>query len=62
MKSIFFEDLEFLDVDTVKDAHEIALSRYGGGLAGIRDAGLVESAVMSPQTGYYGTIAEIAAV
>lgn len=33
----------------------------GGGLGGVRDAGLLQSAVMAPRAGYYHSLAELAA-
>lgn len=35
--------------------HEVLIARFGGS-AGIRDLGLLESALMRPQTGYYETL------
>lgn len=40
--------------------HKLQIDRYGG-IAGIRDTGLLESAVFRPQTGYYSSVAEEAA-
>ena len=61
MGSIRITDVVFLEVESVVDFHDVAIE-YGGGAAGIRDAGLLESAVMAPRTGYYATLAELAAV
>lgn len=55
-----FNDVLFLEVEDVDEIHAIAVARHGGS-AGIRDAGLLESAVMAPRAGYYGTLAELAA-
>lgn len=55
-----FEDVLFLEVDDVDDVHAMVLARHGGS-AGVRDLGLLESAVMAPRAGYYGTLAELAA-
>jgi death-on-curing protein len=41
-------------------AHDYALSRYGG-LPGIRDLGLIESALARPYSGYYRPIEKKAA-
>lgn len=35
--------------------HEVLIARFGGA-NGIRDLGLLESALMRPQTGYYGSL------
>ena len=52
----------FLTVQTVLDIHEILISETGGA-RGLRDAGMLESAVMRPQIGYYdGVIEEAAAL
>ena len=61
MGSIRRSDVVFLERVHVERAHTVALT-LGGGLEGIRDLGLLESAVMAPQMGYYGTLAELAAV
>ena len=50
----------FLTVDEVLAIHERLLERFGGG-AGLRDAGLLESALFRPRTGYYRDLAEMAA-
>ena len=49
-----------LSVDEVLAIHDRILERFGGP-AGVRDAGLLESALYRPQTGYYADIAEMAA-
>jgi len=54
-------DVVFLEVEDVLALHEDALSLHGG-MAGVRDPGLLESAVMAPRSGYYGSLAELAAV
>lgn len=41
----------FLTLDEVLTLHEIQLSRFGG-LSGLRDAGLLESALAMPQAGF----------
>jgi death-on-curing protein len=48
---------------TVAEAIEIQriLIEEFGGLPGIRDAALLESAIFRPQTGYYGSVIEEAA-
>jgi death on curing protein len=40
--------------------HERVIAKFGGPL-GVRDKGLLESALYRPQTGYYDDIAQIAA-
>jgi len=50
----------FLTADEVLAIHE-ALIREFGGPAGVRDPGLLESALYRPRTGYYDDIAEMAA-
>jgi len=42
------------------ETHRLAIQEYGG-LDGIRDKGLLESAVLCPRTGYYQDIFEQAA-
>ncbi len=44
---------EFVSVDDVLDLHAWVLDRYGGG-AGIRDRGLLESAVAQPASSFGG--------
>ncbi|MGH7271254.1 MAG: type II toxin-antitoxin system death-on-curing family toxin [Polyangiaceae bacterium] len=55
------DDILFLDVDDVRDAHAVGIARFGGS-AGLRDRGLLESAVMAPRSGYYCSLAELASV
>lgn len=40
--------------------HNLLIERYGGSL-GIRDLGLLESALARPRSGYYGSLSEQAA-
>lgn len=49
----------FLTVDEVLAIHERLVEKFGGP-AGVRDAGLLESALYRPQTGYYRDLAEMA--
>ena len=51
--------LRFLSVDEVLALHGEIVAAFGG-LPGVRDAGLLESALFRPQTGYYKDLAEIA--
>jgi len=50
----------YLTVNEVLAIHE-RLIKASGGPAGIRDMGLLESALFRPRTGYYEDIAEMAA-
>ncbi len=50
----------FLSRDEVLAIHSILLERFGGP-AGVRDLGLLESALYRPQTGHYADLAEMAA-
>ena len=50
-------DRIYLTMDDVMWIHSEQLSEYGGA-AGVRDAGLVESALLRPQTGYYADLIE----
>lgn len=52
--------VEFLSLDEVLAIHERLIERFGGD-HGIRDQGLLESALFRPQTGYYTHIEEMAA-
>ncbi len=52
--------MQYLSVDEVLAIHERLIERFGGS-AGIRDPGLLESALYRPQTGYYADLAEMAA-
>lgn len=53
------DEVLFLTSDEVLAIHE-ALIREFGGPAGVRDHGLLESALFRPRTGYYADLAEIA--
>jgi len=50
----------FLSRDEVLEIHRALLERFGGP-AGVRDLGLLESALYRPQTGYYNDLGEMAA-
>ena len=54
------EGVQFLSVDEAIAIHERLIEGFGG-TSGIRDKGLLESALYRPQTGYYGDLAEMAA-
>lgn len=50
----------FLSTEEVLAIHRTLLDRFGGP-PGVRDAGLLESALHRPATGYYADLAEMAA-
>jgi len=50
----------FLSRDEALEIHRALLDRFGG-LAGVRDLGLLESALYRPRTGYYADLTELAA-
>ena len=50
----------FLSRDEVLEIHSTLLERFGGP-PGVRDHGLLESALYRPQTGHYADLAEMAA-
>ncbi len=52
--------VSYLSVDEVLAIHEELLSRFGGS-PGVRDPGMLESALFRPRTGYYADIVEMAA-
>jgi death on curing protein len=54
------DDVVFLYVEDVDAAHDGAIAEFGGA-AGVRDRGLIESAVTGSRAGYYDTFAQIAA-
>ena len=53
-------DRTYLTIAEVLAIHEEQINEYGGS-HGIRDRGLLESAVFRPQTGYYASVTEEAA-
>lgn len=53
------EEVLHLTVEEVLAIHEGLLARFGGA-PGVRDLGLLESALYRPRTGYYRDIAEMA--
>jgi death on curing protein len=55
-----FDEVLFLEIEDVELVHARMIAEYGGADA-LRDAGLLESAVMAPRSGYYSTLAELAA-
>jgi death-on-curing protein len=52
--------VEHLTVDEVLAIHDTLIATFGGS-GGLRDAGLLESALFRPRTGYYEGLAEMAA-
>ena len=52
--------VQFLSVDEAIAIHERLIERFGG-QPGIRDKGLLESALFRPQTGYYDDLAQMGA-
>jgi death-on-curing protein len=44
--------VQFLSVDEVLEIHSALIDRFGGA-DGMRDMGLLESALYRPQSGYY---------
>ncbi len=53
------ESVVFLTVDEALAIHDRLIEEFGGP-RGVRDLGLLESALFRPQTGYYRDIAEMA--
>ena len=52
--------VQFLSVDEVLEIHRALIARFGGA-NGVRDKGLLESALYRPQSGYYEDLVEMAA-
>ncbi len=52
--------VQFLSLDEAVAIHERVIERFGG-TPGIRDMGLLESALYRPRTGYYADLAQMAA-
>jgi death-on-curing protein len=52
--------VQFLSVDEVLEIHTALIDRFGGA-DGLRDKGLLESALYRPQSGYYSDLVEMAA-
>ena len=53
-------EAQFLSLDEARAIHERLVSEFGGP-PGVRDMGLLESALHRPRTGYYADVAEMAA-
>ena len=49
------EAVLYLTLQETLELHEQLIRRFGGS-AGVRDPGLLESALLRPQTGYYDTL------
>jgi death on curing protein len=47
----------YLDIEDVMHMHAVQIERFGGS-PGVRDAGLIEAALLRPQTGYYSDLIE----
>ena len=54
------DSIQFLTRDELLEIHENLIERFGG-QPGIRDPGLLESALFRPRTGYYEDLAEMGA-
>lgn len=54
------DSVQFLSHDELLEIHARLIERFGG-KAGIRDPGLLDSALFRPQTGYYEDLAEMGA-
>ena len=52
--------VQFLSLDEAIGIHERLIDKFGG-RPGLRDRGLLESALFRPQTGYYEDLARMAA-
>ncbi|HTN60289.1 MAG TPA: type II toxin-antitoxin system death-on-curing family toxin [Devosia sp.] len=50
----------YLTIDEALRVHELLIEAFGGS-RGVRDLGLIESALLRPQTGYYADLIEEAA-
>ncbi len=54
------KSVQFLSLDEVIEIHKVLIQRFGGP-HGVRDEGLLESALYRPRSGYYKTLDEMAA-
>lgn len=52
--------VDFLTLEEVLEIHETIITEFGGP-PGVRDLGLLESALYRPRTGYYADLIEMAA-
>jgi len=53
-------ETRYLTLENVIDIHDWQIEQFGGA-PGVRDAGLIEAALLRPQTGYYADVLEEAA-
>ena len=53
-------EVQFLSLDEVLEIHTVLIERFGGP-QGVRDLGLLESALYRPRSGYYDDLVEMAA-
>ncbi len=53
------ESIQYLSVDEVFEIHQRLVNHFGGP-PGVRDMGLLESALFRPRSGYYQDIVEMA--
>ena len=53
------DTVQFLSLDEAIAIHERLIDKFGG-TPGLRDKGLLESALFRPQTGYYADLAQMA--
>ena len=54
------KSVQFLSIEEVMEIHTALIARFGGA-SGIRDTGLLDSALYRPRTGYYNDLIEMAA-
>ncbi len=54
------DNVQFLSLDEVLAIHQRVIGAFGGA-DGVRDLGLIESALYRPQSGYYEDLASMAA-
>ena len=54
------DSVQFLSRDELLEIHARLIERFGGE-SGLRDPGLLDSALFRPQTGYYADLAEMGA-
>jgi death-on-curing protein len=54
------DTVQFLSLDEAIAIHDRLIEKFGG-TPGLRDSGLLESALFRPQTGYYETLPQMAA-
>ena len=53
-------ETQYLTIEDAFEIHNAQVARFGGA-SGVRDAGLIEAALLRPQTGYYTDLIEEAA-